>query len=282
VVRYRVRSEEFLRSLTLRVRLLGVLRAGGFAALPMLVLVLLVEALLPAAYAATLGYLVDGVDRASATQEWGPATMPLIAFAGVLVSAELAAATTTGFMTLVGSRVDSANRLAVTSVITRADVPLLGQQLVQTFIRDALADRSKGYDSTLGDGALALLRSVTSIVGLAAACVVLMTLYWWLPVVVLVPALVTRIVRTRQDTSLMHAWRSATGNELAVDVWREANVSPAEGKDIRIFGLATGWSTGCVPTSGTRTSRCGPGSTATSGGCGGRRRSCWAAFSRCF
>lgn len=108
---------------------------------------------------------------------------------------------------------------------------------MQTFIRDALTDRSKGYDSTLGDGALALLRSVTSIVGLAAACVVLMTLYWWLPVVVLVPALVTRIVRTRQDTSLMHAWRSATGNELAVDVWREANVSPAEGKDIRIFGL---------------------------------------------
>lgn len=220
-----------------RLRLLATLKSGGPVAVAALTLVLLVDALLPAGYAAALGVLVNGLLRAAAAHRLGLAALSITAFGGVLVVAEIVTTLLTPLTALVGSRVDGANRRAVTALTATCELAAVDRTDVRARARDALADRAKGYDATLSDGAVALLKSITSLLGLLAACAVLTGFAWWLPLTVLAPAIVARIVRTRQDIALMGAWRSATGDELEIDMWRRANLSAAEGKDIRVFGL---------------------------------------------
>lgn len=226
-----------LRNVRDRMALLPALRAGGAVPVTALTVVLLVDALLPAGYAATLSVLVRGLLAAAQTHGVGAAGWSVAAFGGVLVVTEIVTTLVTPLTLQIGSRVDGANRRTITALTSTCDLATLDRLDVRTLARDAMADRAKGYDATLSDGAVALLRSITSLLGLLAACVVLVGFAWWLPLLVLGPAVLTRIVRTRQDLALMGTWRSATGRESEIDMWRRANLSPAEGKDIRVFGL---------------------------------------------
>ncbi|MEV5568319.1 ATP-binding cassette domain-containing protein, partial [Streptomyces sp. NPDC052196] len=99
-------------------------------------------------------------------------------------------------------------------------------------------DPARGYDTTPAEGALAQLRWAAGLLGVAASCAVLTWYTWWLVPLVLLPALLNWLVSNRQSARLSGLWRSAIKGELHADVWRQAAVSPGEGKDIRIFGFA--------------------------------------------
>ncbi|GAA2268205.1 hypothetical protein GCM10010145_48410 [Streptomyces ruber] len=219
-------------------QLLRALRAAGGWTLTALTAVLLAEALLPAAHAAALGLLVEGVQEAAHTRRPGAVTGSLLVFGAVVLTAEITASAAPALTLLATGRVDGAHRRAVLALTTSCDLAVLNTPAARAAIRDALADRSKGYDCGLSDGALALLRSLASVAGLLAALAVIGLHVWWLPAVVLLPACAVRMLRSRRDSALMDDWRSATQEELALDVWRRANLSAVEGQDIRVFGLA--------------------------------------------
>lgn len=91
-----------------------------------------------------------------------------------------------------------------------------------------------------GDGATAVLKWVCGLLGAAVTCGILLQYAWWAVPLVLVPVIVNRTVRFRQSSASAERWRFAIKGEMHADVWRNATVSPSEGKDVRVFGL-TDW-----------------------------------------
>ncbi|WP_200260282.1 ABC transporter ATP-binding protein [Streptomyces sp. HSG2] len=222
-----------------RVRLLRILRSAGRPIVGVLVVGLLLESFVPAASAMALAFLVDSLVQADGTSLFEAALIPLGAFAGVLVVGHAAEAATAPLASIASARIDGWHRARVTRVATTSrSIQALERPEVQTLVREALADRSRGYDSTPSDGAVSLLRWAAGMLGAVAACLVLLTYAWWLIPLVLIPAVVNRVLRTRLDFGLTVRWKGATKGELFADVWRHASVSAGEGKDIRVFGLS--------------------------------------------
>ncbi|MFD7136148.1 ABC transporter ATP-binding protein [Streptomyces sp. NPDC059894] len=228
-----------MTGITERIRLLGILRAAGWPVVGLLVVALLLERLVPAASAMALAFLVDALVQTDGADLFRSALVPLGTFAVVLVVGHVAEAAAAPLAFVASARVDGRHRAAVTrAAVTSRRIQALERPEVQTLVREALADRSRGYDSTPSDGAVGLLRWTASVVGAVAACLVLFAYAWWLVPVVLIPAVVNRILRGRLDLGLTVRWKDATRGELFADVWRQASVSPGEGKDIRVFGLS--------------------------------------------
>ncbi|MFB7258669.1 ABC transporter ATP-binding protein [Streptomyces nojiriensis] len=225
--------------ITERIRLLRILRAAGKPVVGILVVGLLLERLVPAASAMALAFLVDSLVQAGGTNLFESALTPLGVFAGVLVVGHVAEAAAAPLAFVAAARIDGWHRARVTqAAATSRRIQALERPEVQILVREALADRSRGYDSTPSDGAVSLVRWAASMLGAVAACLVLLTYAWWLVPVVLIPAVVNRVLRTRLDFGLTVRWKGATKGELFADVWRQASVSPGEGKDIRVFGLS--------------------------------------------
>lgn len=222
-----------------RIRLFKVVKVARAPLVTALALALLVESAVPAATATTLARLVGRLDQAGIGELFRAALPALALFGTVLVVGHLATAATEPLSLLAASRIDGWHRARVSAIATTSkSFAALEQPQVQSLIREAMADRSRGYDCTPADAAIGQLRWLSGLVGAAASCVVLATYAWWLIPFVLVPAALNRMLRTRQDFGLVLLWRGATQGELHADVWRKAAVSPGEGKDVRIFGFA--------------------------------------------
>jgi len=222
-----------------RLHLLTVLKAAGPLVVATLSVALLVENLVPAATAGALALLVGKLDAAGVPDVYQAALTPLTLFGAVLAAGHLATAATGPLTFLAASRIDGRHRARVSEVATSGEnYAALERPAVQALIKEAMADRSRGYDCTPSDAAVGQLRWLCGLVGAAAACGVLLGYAWWLIPLVLVPAALNRMVRTRQDFGLSQLWQGATKGELHADVWRRAAVSPGEGKDVRVFGFA--------------------------------------------
>jgi ATP-binding cassette subfamily B protein len=222
-----------------RLRLFPVLRTAGIPLITALASVLLLESLVPAATAAALAQLVGRIDQAGLSTLFQATLPPLALFGAVLLAGHAATAVSGPLAFLAASRIDGAHRAQVATIATSgASFAALEEPSVQSLIKEAMADRSQGYDCTPSDAAIGQLRWLSCLVGAAAAGAVLASYAWWLVPLVLLPAAVNRIVRTRQDFGLALQWRGAVTGELHADVWRRATVSPGEAKDIRIFGFA--------------------------------------------
>jgi len=222
-----------------RIRLFGVLRDAGLPVAVILAVCYLIEALVPALTALSLAGLVGALHRDGAADLFVAALPALATFGAVLLIGHVATAATAPLSFTAAARIDGRHRGRVTDTASGGTAfEALERPEVQILIREALADRSHGYDCTPADAAIGQLRWLSGLIGAAAACAVLASYAWWLVPLVLVPAALHRMLRTRQDFGLASLWRGAIKGELHADVWRRAAVSPGEGKDVRIFGFA--------------------------------------------
>jgi ABC-type multidrug transport system fused ATPase/permease subunit len=222
-----------------RLRLMRALGHAGGRVVTALAGVLLLASLIPTGVAVTLAALVGRLDELNRTGAFAAVVVPLLAFGAVVVLEHVVAALTAPLIFAARSRIDGRHRTQVTGTAATSDrIDVLERPEVQVLVRAALADRTRGFDSTPADGAIGQLRWAATMVGAAGCCAVLAAYRWWLIPLIAVPALASRMLRTRQAFALMHAWQEATHGELHADVWRRAALSPSEGKDVRVFGFA--------------------------------------------
>ncbi len=222
-----------------RLQLLRSLRDAGTPPALGYALVLLLGAVVPAATAVVLALLVSRLDVSSGSALFDAALLPLALFGGVLLLGHLGEAAAVPLEYLVRSRVDGAQRGRIAGLaLAGPTVGALETPEVQSLLRGAIGDPDRGPDRTVGLGAVAALRRLAALVGAAASCAVLAAYAWWVLPVLLVPAGACGYLRFRQGAAVNETWRFADREELHADVWRQAVVSPSEGKDIRVFGLA--------------------------------------------
>ncbi|SIO90492.1 ABC transporter ATP-binding protein [Nocardiopsis sp. JB363] len=225
----------FVRDLFAQLVLLRDVGPGWSA---VLVVVRLADRLVAPVTAVALSALVGTLLGPSGPQLFTTALMPLALLALVMLVGQMGEAAAEPLEYLVRSRVDGAYRgRLIRAAGARRGVAALEDRRNQVLLRQVRADPEHGIESTPGDGTVATIRWLCGLAGTVTTCVVLARFSWWLVPIVLVPAVITVVVRYRLLDLVTGGWERATKGELHTDVWREANVSPAEGKDIRVFGL---------------------------------------------
>lgn len=225
----------FVRDLPVSVRNL---RWAGFWPAGALIAVRLAERTVGPVTAIALASLVGAIASHESASMVGAALPPLVFLALVMLAGHLGDAAAEPLEYLVKSRVDGAHRQRLGALVTaRSDLAGVEAPEAQVLIRQVNADPEHTVESTPGDGVLAAVRWLTGLCGGSLVCAILVSFAWWLLPIVLVPALVTVAVRGRLAFAQTGAWEEATWGELHTNVWREANVSVGEAKDIRVFGL---------------------------------------------
>lgn len=227
---------EFIR------RAVSLLRLFGDVGLPVtlvLVILELLSALMPTAVGAGLAGVVAAIEGAPAQQLLAATLMSLVVFTCFLLLGYLADSLVAPLEYLAQSRIDGAHRARLGAAIAACrTLEVLERPEVQTSIRTVEADPRLGLDGTPGQGAIAQLRLLSNLVGLLGALAILFAVTWYLPLVVLVPAMLLQRWRTRQTMKVAELWQSSVEAELHADVWRRATVSLGAAKEIRIFGLS--------------------------------------------
>jgi ABC-type multidrug transport system fused ATPase/permease subunit len=207
--------------------LLRALRPAGLAVLSGLAVVLVVGACVPGGTALVLGWAVAGI------RGGGDPLLPVLALGGVVLAGHAADALARPVEFAARVRIDGAHRRDILRLTTgTSSIAPLEDPEVQALIRRTGAEPDYGVTSP-ADGALVQLRWFAGLLGVAAACAVLARYRWWLVPMLLVPAIVGLVLRTRQYFAAVSALRGAMREELHADVWRAA----ATGKDVRVFGF---------------------------------------------
>ncbi|MFI6348025.1 ABC transporter ATP-binding protein [Streptomyces sp. NPDC050560] len=210
----------------------------------MLATALVVESAMPAGSTAALALLVDRFGSAPDGGLVGATLPALLLYGAALAMGQAATAAAAPLTAVAAGRIDGMHRTRVSRVATSTRmIDKLERSRAQILLREAVVDRSRGYNCTPSDGALAQLRILAALVGAASMCAVLASFAWWLPLFGLLPALVNRTVRNRESRDITSHWKAAAHGELHADVWRRAAVSPGDGKDVRIFGFGS-WMVG--------------------------------------
>lgn len=226
------------------VRLLRTLSDAGPGLMTAEVVMLAVAALMPSGIAVALGLLVDSVESPDGPAGGGSglpvgALLPLAGFAAVYLLGYLAESLAGPLEYLAISRVDRAHRARVVQMVAGAPtLDMVEDSGTQQMIREVEADPRMGFERTPGQGALGQVRALASLLGVLCAAAVLAVHAWWLPLVVLVPAMANRYLRNRQAVVISRHWQSAVSGEMHADVWRRATVDAGAGKETRVFGLA--------------------------------------------
>jgi len=149
---------------------------------------------------------------------------------------------------LAEARVDGRHRADLTRLA--AGSPTIGaleRADVQELIRSARADPESFMDGTPGAGVLAQLDLIGRSLALAGAGVVLAAYAWWAVPLLLAAAVAVHQLRWDEGRQWRRVWRGVPAPSMRADVWSEALLSPAEGKDVRIFGLG-GWALDSIDT----------------------------------
>ncbi|MGW1816779.1 ABC transporter ATP-binding protein [Streptomyces sp. NPDC002125] len=199
--------------------------------------------LLPAATAVMLAELVRRFEAAGTTlPPLATALAPLAVFVAVLLLGHVMDTVLEPLGYLVQATIDGVHRASIAELVSSTPtIEQLETPQARTLIRAAKADPENWTEHTPGEGAVALLRILTGLLGVAGSCVVLAGYAWWLVPVVLVPALINWALRQGQALRYVRTWRSGTVEGAKAQMWQDSAISPSEGKDIRVFGLG-GWS----------------------------------------
>ncbi|HTJ35783.1 MAG TPA: ABC transporter ATP-binding protein [Dactylosporangium sp.] len=230
-----------MRYLRNRWALVRALAPAGVPLSGVLVTALFAAALLPAATALTLAWLVRRIEHADAAAGLGPLLVPLLCFAAALLLGHLSDALVAPLELLTKARINGHHRTQVMRVALAGDgLERLERPEVQRLIAEVSADPRNVIEFTPGDGATGQLRWLAGIVGIVSVCAVLAAYSWLLVAWMLLIVVCLRRLQVRQIDALVDKLRLAYREELHADVWREAAVSPSAGKDMRIFGIS-GW-----------------------------------------
>ncbi|WP_017578685.1 ABC transporter ATP-binding protein [Nocardiopsis valliformis] len=224
-----------------RPRPLRDLRDAGPVLVTALFAVRLAERLVPPLTALALAALVTEISPPVSPELFTAALVPILLLALVLLAGHLGESAAAPLEYLVKSRVDGAHRSRVARMAASAPgIAALESPEARKLLREVRADPDHGVETTPGDGAVAVLKWVCGLLGAVVTCAILLQYAWWAVPLILIPVIVNRTVRFRQSATAADHWRLAIKGEMHADVWRNATVSPAEGKDVRVFGL-TDW-----------------------------------------
>lgn len=183
--------------------LLRALRPAGGWLIATLAAAALMASLVPAATAITLAWLVGGLERQTSDDLFAQALMSLAAFATVVLLGHLSEAAITPLEFLAKSRIDGAHRSRVmAAAMSGKGIDKLERQEVQALITEVSADPKNHVEYTPGDGAVAQLRWGMGLVGVGAACAVLVTYRWWVVVWLLLITALVRRLQLRQVNSV--------------------------------------------------------------------------------
>jgi ABC-type multidrug transport system fused ATPase/permease subunit len=227
-----------MRRLSDRLRLFRILRDGGIPTIVMLATVLIIGSAAPAATTAAFAMLVGRFSSAHGAALFSASLPPLILYGLSLIVGHAAMAAVAPLSTVAANRIDGMHRTRVSQVATSTQlIDKLERSRAQVLMREAVVDRSRGFNSTPSDGAVTQLRWMAAVIGAATICIVVASYAWWLAFFCLLPAMINRTVRNHQTRDIVTYWKDAARGEFHADVWRRAAVSPGDGKDVRIFGF---------------------------------------------
>ncbi|MEO3807443.1 ABC transporter ATP-binding protein [Sphaerisporangium sp. B11E5] len=214
-----------------RLALLRLFRDAGPALTAALVLVVLIDAVVPAGIAVAVAELV----RSSGLTALGP----VLLMSGVMLAGQVAQTFRWPVQRLAADRIDGAFRTRVAALVMA--VPTLDvaeRQDVQNLVKTATVEPREWVDKTSGDGAVSLLESVARAFGLIASAAVLAAWSWWLVPATVVPAVLLRYVHSRQWVRHFRIWMAGVLYHRRWRYWGEVATSPAAGRELRVFGAA--------------------------------------------
>ena len=219
--------------------LLRPLRTAGWPLVTGMLALQLASTLVPAGTAVTMAALVADLGTSSRADLFRAAVVPLCLFGVVLGVGHLLEAVGDPLQFAVKARIDGARRAAVAELAaTSPTIGTLEQPDVQELIRLAQARPDNWTERTAGDGAVTQLTVLVGSIGVLASCAVIARYAWWPVPVVLAAAALARAIGIRQGVAFLRVWLSGINEGLKGDVWAELLTDPAEGKEVRVFGLA--------------------------------------------
>ena len=226
-------------SLAIRIKLLKLFPDAGYPITTLYAALLVISVLLPAATALATAAVVSRIEaHAGHPGAFSFAVPPLIFLAAALVGAQLVAAANWPVLDVAYSRINATHRerLALLALGTPT-ITELERPHVQDLIKAASAESTTWVEKTPADGALSQLQLIARYLGVAASALVVARFSWWLVPVIVVPAFVARAVGRREWLSHFRIWRRGIAENRQFRYWGNVATSPAEGKELRIFGL---------------------------------------------
>lgn len=221
----------------IRRQLLGLLRDGGWFATALYGVIQLAQVVLPALTALATAAVVGSVGT-DASADTGRVVAPLVLLAATLITAQVLSAIQLPTMLVVQSRIDLAYRERLAELASRCEtITALEQPAIQDLIATANAEPTTWIEKTPGQGATSQLTLIVRYVGLVSSALVLVRFSWWLVPVLVLPALAYRAVVVRQWLNHFTIWAAGIGHHRRYQYWSRLAFAPAEGKEIRVFGI---------------------------------------------
>lgn len=218
--------------------LLRTLSAAGSGLLAAIVAVTIISNLVPAASAVALATLVGRVTDPATTDLMAAAVVPLVGFAGALLVGHALEVLREPLFFLAGARIDGAHRAEVSRLAaTSSTIAVLERPEIQRLLWDAKADPTNWTQKTPAEGALTQLLMLARGLSLISLGAVLAAYAWWLLPLLIVPAFAVTLLNRRTGMRWYEAWLRGVDHGRRAHVWTEAIFTPAEGKELRVFGF---------------------------------------------
>ncbi|MFG6192182.1 ABC transporter ATP-binding protein [Nonomuraea sp. JJY05] len=214
-----------------RLDLLRLFRYAGPAVTIALVVMVLIDAVVPAGIALAVQELVAADGRS--------ALAPVLLMSGVVLAGQMALAFRFPVGRLAADRIDGAHRTRIAALVMGVPtVDVAERQDVQDRVKTTTAEPRDWVDRTSGDGAVSQLELVGHAVGLAASSVVLSWWSWWLVPATVIPAVFFRMVHGRQWVRHFRIWVEGVLYHRRWKYWGEVATTPAAGRELRVFGAS--------------------------------------------
>jgi ATP-binding cassette subfamily B protein len=199
----------------------------------------LLAGVVPAATALAVGRLVGALTDAASADLVSVAVAPLSAYAMMVVIGHAVAAVRGPLSYLAEARINGRHRAELSRMAASSPtIGALDRPRVQALIRTARADPQSFMDGTPGAGALAQLDLIGRALALVGAALVLAASTWWSVLLLVAAAVAVHQLNWDEGRRRRRVWREVPAHTMRADVWSDAFTSSAEGKEIRVFGLA--------------------------------------------
>ena len=226
-------------NLAIRIKLLKLLPDAGYPVVALYGAILIVSVLLPAGTALATAAVVSRIEaHAGQPGAFSSAVPPLIFLASALVGAQLVSAASWPVLDVAYTRINAAHRERLALLVLSAPtIAQIEQPHVQDLIKAASAESTTWVEKTPADGALSETQLVARYLGLTASALVLARFSWWLVPTIVLPAFAIRAIGLRKWLGHFRIWRRGIDENRQFKYWGKIATSPAEGKELRVFGL---------------------------------------------